>query len=104
MTDPINPARQEGIALGLAMAAEFVRGAVSEWLRTKATVGVKMQFGYVADGMIEDVRATILDLATISPHVAAARVLLDMPPNRDGMHVLPNHFRAALEQIAKEDE
>ena len=30
----------------------------------------------------------------------AARVLLDMPPNKDGLHALPDHMRAALEQIA----
>ena len=99
MTDLIDTARAEGIALGLAMALEKVEdhfpGTVYLSSRTKAI-------------------KAILAVATIPPHVAAARVLLDMPQiplsatnmmirlRKLGGYRNDEILRAALEQIAKD--
>jgi hypothetical protein len=98
MTDPIDAARQEGIALGLAMAAR----ELSECELTEEEMARLGDWAKDWLGLSQNEAAAILALAPIPPHVAAARVLLDMPPNSDGMHVLPDHMRAALEQIAND--
>jgi Lar family restriction alleviation protein len=89
-------ARQEGIALGLEMAAQQL--SLSAPFITLSVSGDAVFPVSAVATALTDLSAAIL---AIPPHVAAARVLLDMPPNRDGLHVLPDHMRAALEQIAK---
>jgi hypothetical protein len=91
MTDPTDTARQVGIALGLAMAAQKYQD-----------MDVMDDDGFPAWDYFSAAHHAILAMSPIPPHVAAARVLLDMPPNSDGMHVLPDHMRAALEQIAND--
>ena len=86
-------ARQEGIALGLAMAKACKRYDV---FFEEMTIEPDDDGTWIEHSDIPD--------PPIPPHVAAARVLLDMAPNRDGLHVLPDHMRAALEQIAKGGE
>lgn len=53
----------EARAEGMREAGALVPGAVHKWLRTKASLGVKMQMGYVVNDMIADVRAAILAAA-----------------------------------------
>lgn len=100
MTDPIDTAREEGIALGLAMAGS----AFGEWYSEATT---------------EAIKARILTLAPVPPHVAAARVLLDdwkssatdlvdweavWRAMAGAKEMLPPAlFFAALEQIAREE-
>ena len=90
--DRADTARQDGIALGLAMAAQKYQG-----------MDVMDDDGFPAWDYFSAAHYAILAISPIPPHVAAARVLLDMPPNCDGMHVLPEHMRSALEHIAKEE-
>lgn len=110
MTDPIDTARQEGIALGLAIAAQKYQA-----------MDVMGDDGFPAWDYFAAAYSAILALAPIKPHVAAARVLLpklretlphlsfDCPAQfmgqlgawGDGFHA---GVRAALEQIAKEGE
>jgi hypothetical protein len=67
MTDPIDTARQEGIALGLAMAAQKYQD-----------MDVMDDDGFPAWDYFSAAHHAILALAPIPPHVAAARVLLDV--------------------------
>ena len=98
MTDPIDTARAEGIALGLAMVAQKAR-TMRDGSRDRQTlVNMRLVFAELADA--------ILTLAPIQPHVAAARVLLDAIARAedDGLDApIGARFRAALEQIAKEN-
>lgn len=118
MTDPIDTARQEGFALGLAMAAQKAQSQ-----RWNINVLTSMPPQSAAAWEIEQ---AILALAPIPPHVAAARVLLDafakigtgteqvnwpnvwieMANDRQecGWNDWPSILHAALEQIAKEGE
>mgnify|MGYP000969749568 FL=1 len=120
MTDPIDTARAEGIALGLAMVKAVPRFVPSQsWVAGKP--------------FREAVWADAIPDPPIPPHVAAARVLLDdlrlalasdRPPEgsasglrwskaHDAAESAPTSMsrptpiqmiRAALEQIAKEGE
>lgn len=112
MTDQIDTARQEGIALGLAMAAQKARTMLDGSGDHQTVVTMRLVFAELAN--------TILALAPIPPHVAAARVLqryVDAmsPPQQGRVSVTMfeaddmesgylDTFRAALEQIAKEGE
>jgi hypothetical protein len=80
MTDPIDIARQEGIALGLAMAAAKADAEAAARLERQMAVGptsgTGLMHGQVSVAM-KSLRQAILAIAPIPPHVAAARVLLD---------------------------
>jgi hypothetical protein len=117
MTDPIDTARQEGIALGLAMAADAS-------IMAQPPDGPEDEYRQRVE-----CQKAILALTPIPPCVAAARVLLDDwdrvgDQRRAGTHQVkwgeawdamsaerreldwndwPALFLAALEQIAKEE-
>lgn len=94
-TDPIDQARAEGIALGLAMAAQKYQA-----------MDVMDDEGYPAWDYFAAAYHAILALATIPPHVAAARVLLDMPGHTYSVNVALRHIAEGdtLAEIAKEGE
>jgi hypothetical protein len=83
MTDPIDTARQEGIALGLAMAGAEARKIASRYADACHNCAMEeggreaSRLAGYASGAIERAAEAILAQAAIPPHVAAARVLLD---------------------------
>ena len=97
-------ARQEGIALGLAMAARMIQTCDCE------------QYCKLGDACPLDARRDIQEGAPIPPHVAAARVLLDAMDQAIWRPALESAWRrlaadeggvkdalrAALEQIASD--
>lgn len=122
MTDPIDTARREGIALGLAMAK--AEAEAEGWLPGQRYAASERDEGSM--DCAERIAQAILALAPIPPHAAAARVLLDvMDPAvwRSAIAAMEPILRAdipssswndedeimaaltaALEQIAKEGE
>lgn len=120
MTDPIETARREGIALGLAMARKIAveMKAISDAADGKTSTGPHSYgAGYDAGerAVIHQFTVEIDALTTIPPHVAAARVLLDADLPDGVFRAIAGRrwsqnssskevFRAALESIAKDGE
>jgi hypothetical protein len=119
MTDPIDTARADGIALGIAMARKIADEiqAIAVAAAGKS-VGVARSYGAGYDAgeraVIHHFTVELEAIAPIPPHVAAARVLLErMDPDFWGVNALAAQWllypdadalmgaiRAALQQIA----
>jgi hypothetical protein len=79
MTDQIQTAQQEGIALGLAMAADKMAASAAQlWtLAEIADTLAEADIHEAGAAALSKVGQAVISLAPIPPHVAAARVLLD---------------------------